>query len=323
MENFYKQACNLGFSDQEIDSFREILTKKEEYLTQTDKKGAALNEIVSSLSHLRSAENHLDGDTAAMGDPAEIDEAERERLRESLMSLWPWRKGPFSIFGIFIDCEWKSYMKWNRLKDEISPLKDRHVLDIGSSNGYYMFRMASGNPSFVLGIEPYTNFYYQFRLLNSIAGLPNLSTLPLRLEELPPFKKKFNTVFCMGILYHRKSPLEFLIHIRSMLAGDGELVLETLIIRGEEHICLYPEKRYAKMLNVYFIPTVPVLTAWLKKAGFREILFSDISDTTEEEQRTTEWVKTESLKDFLNPEDSSLTVEGYPAPVRAVVIARV
>jgi tRNA (mo5U34)-methyltransferase len=47
----------------------------------------------------------------------------------------------------------------------------------------------------------------------------------------------------------------------------------------------------------------------------------DISTTSIEEQRSTEWMKFESLKDFLDPEDPSKTVEGHPAPIRAVFVA--
>ncbi len=49
---------------------------------------------------------------------------------------------------------------------------------------------------------------------------------------------------------------------------------------------------------------------------------ADVCVTTTEEQRRTEWMVTESLADFLDPNDRSKTVEGYPAPQRAVLIAR-
>ena len=97
--------------------------------------------------------------------------------------MQPWRKGPFDIFGIYIDSEWRSDIKWDRVIRHLKPLKKRHVLDIGSSNGYYMFRMLQHEPAMVMGIEPYANFYFQFMLLNSIAGIKNIFTLPLRFED--------------------------------------------------------------------------------------------------------------------------------------------
>jgi tRNA (mo5U34)-methyltransferase len=47
----------------------------------------------------------------------------------------------------------------------------------------------------------------------------------------------------------------------------------------------------------------------------------DISVTSFEEQRSSNWMKFESLSNFLDETNSRLTVEGYPAPIRAVFIA--
>ena len=133
----------------------------------------------------------------------------------------------------------------------------------------------------------------------------------------------FDTVFCMGILYHRISPVETLRQIRSMMAKGGELVVETLVMEGDEDTALFPQDRYAKMRNVFFIPTVPCLANWLSRAGFTNIRCLDTSPTTLAEQRKTDWVATESLADFLDPEDPEKTVEGYQAPVRSVLVAEV
>jgi len=99
-------------------------------------------------------------------------------------------------------------------------------------------------------------------------------------------------------------------------------VLETLVIEGDEHSVLVPGDRYAQMRNVYFIPSAAALKNWLEKCGFVDVRIVDVCTTTLEEQRRTEWMITESLAEFLDPNDSSKTIEGYPAPVRAVLIAR-
>lgn len=323
MNRFIKNAANFQFKDQEINYYKDLLLKKENELTKKDVKGRKLSNIVSQLSMNKTEFTDFYGDSVKIGKPDEISSKDREKLKKGLMELWPWRKGPFEIFGITIDTEWQSNLKWDRIKNFISPLYRRHILDIGSSNGYYMFRMLEQNPAFLLGIEPYSVFYYQFKILNSMANQEKIHTLPIRFEEMYIPGKKFNTVFCMGVLYHRISPVEFLKNIRLVMAADGELVLETMILEGDEHICLYPTGRYAKMQNVYFLPTIPVLQSWLKKAGFSKSLCIDITKTTEEEQRKTDWVNTESLNDFLDPLDKDKTIEGYQAPLRAVVIAKV
>ncbi|KAG1707730.1 tRNA U34 carboxymethyltransferase [Nymphon striatum] len=123
----------------------------------------------------------------------------------------------------------------------------------------------------------------------------------------------------MGVLYHRPSPIHHLQELKSFLRSGGELVLETLILEGEGTEVLIPEDRYAKMRNVWFIPTTAVLVRMLERVGFINIRVVDVNKTSVEEQRSTEWMTYESLPDFLDPEDSNKTIEGDAAPVRAVV----
>lgn len=245
-----------------------------------------------------------------------------DTLYNALIEMGPWRKGPFFVFGIQLESEWASNIKWNRLKDRISPLKGKRILDIGCSSGYYMFKMLDYEPDMVLGIDPQIVFYYQFKSLQKYICSDRLYYLPIGLEDMPPVGRYFDTVFYMGVIYHRKSPVDSLVEIRQCMKPGGELILETLIIESGEPIALFPEDRYAKMRNVFFIPSVPCLTAWLKRARFTDITCIDISKTTLKEQRKTPWIKTESLEDFLDPDDPSKTVEGYPAPVRAIITAK-
>jgi tRNA (mo5U34)-methyltransferase len=207
------------------------------------------------------------------------------------------------------------------LADHLQPQTGRRVLDIGSSCGYYMFRLAAQHPALVIGIEPYLTFYFQYLALSRYLSIPGLCTLPLKLEELPSMHRCFDTALCMGILYHRRSPLDTLLSIHRMMVPGGLLVLETLIIEGNEELALFPEKRYARMNNIFFIPTVKCLEHWLRRCGFDGIRCVDVSKTTPAEQRRTDWIDTQSLSDFLDPDDPEKTVEGYPAPVRAMFLA--
>ncbi|MEW8183876.1 MAG: tRNA 5-methoxyuridine(34)/uridine 5-oxyacetic acid(34) synthase CmoB, partial [Candidatus Thiodiazotropha endolucinida] len=131
-----------------------------------------------------------------------------------------------------------------------------------------------------------------------------------------------DTVFSMGVFYHRQSPFAHLAELKGALRNGGELVLETLVIEGCENQVLVPRGRYAKMRNVWFIPSTETLHLWLERAGFNQVKMIDVSVTTIEEQRATEWMRFESLADYLDPADRSLTIEGYPAPRRAVFVAR-
>lgn len=262
----------------------------------------------------------LDGDVVAVG-PDAFPPGERHRIRTALLQLTPWRKGPFKVGDIVIDAEWRSERKWARLQNAVAPLAGRLVLDVGCGNGYYALRMRGAGARMVLGVEPMLLYLAQFCAIRHWMPPEPVHVLPLRLEELPGGAGCFDTVFSMGVLYHRRSPLEHLRQLREALAPDGELVLETLILPGSLREAKTPE-RYARMRNVRHLPTLPQLTAWLEATGFSDARIIDVTATTVEEQRSTEWMPWESLAQALDPGDPALTVEGWPAPRRAIVLCR-
>jgi tRNA (mo5U34)-methyltransferase len=245
---------------------------------------------------------------------------QQKRLKEALLQLNPWRKGPFCIGQVFIDSEWRSDLKWERVSRHITSLTGRHVLDVGCGNGYYMFRMAAQNPKIVIGLDPSFLFLAQFKAIcRYLPALP-VHLLPLGFEDFPEETEAFDTVFSMGVFYHRRSPFDFLRSLRLMLRKGGELVLETLVIDGDENQVLVPPDRYARMSNVWFLPSVAAMQKWLKKAGFADIRVVDICQTTSEEQRSTEWMPGESFSLCISPDNPQLTVEGLPYPTRATFV---
>ncbi|MDQ6993661.1 MAG: tRNA 5-methoxyuridine(34)/uridine 5-oxyacetic acid(34) synthase CmoB [Mariprofundus sp.] len=250
-----------------------------------------------------------------------FDDKQHTQLNSALKSLLPWRKGPFNFFGTYIDSEWRSDWKWDRLKDGISPLQDRTVLDIGCGSGYHCWRMRGAGAKQVVGIDPTILFLMQFRAAQHYIQDDAVQFWPIGVDELPANMSCFDTVFSMGILYHRRSPIDHLLQLHQLLKQGGELVLETLIIQGDQQSCLMPSSRYAKMRNTWFLPSIDMLKIWLKRSGFKHIKILDVTATTPDEQRSTEWMQYESLSDYLDPNDPSLTIEGYPAPLRAVLTA--
>ena len=246
---------------------------------------------------------------------------ETQRITHHLKQLMPWRKGPYHLHGIHIDTEWRSDFKWDRVLPHLAPLKDRTILDVGCGSGYHMWRMVGEGAKMVVGIDPTELFLCQFEVVRKLLGNDRRANLiPLGIEQMQPLAA-FDTVFSMGVLYHRKSPLDHLSQLKAQLVKGGELVLETLVIDGDMNTCLVPADRYAKMKNVYFIPSVPCLINWLEKVGFKNVRCVDQAVTTLEEQRRTDWLENESLIDFLDPTDHSKTIEGLPAPKRAVILA--
>jgi len=260
-------------------------------------------------------------DSAAITATSKTDSETRTLIEESLKQLHPWRKGPFDMHGVYIDTEWRSDWKWDRLKDHISPLEGRTVLDVGCGSGYHCWRMAGAGAKLVIGIEPMLLYVMQYFAIRHFIGENNTYVLPMGIEDLPTKLEAFDTVLSMGVLYHRRSPLDHLMELRDSLRPGGELILETLVVDGELGYSLMPQGRYAKMRNVWFLPSVPTLELWLKRCGFKNIRTVDTNTTSLDEQRTTEWMEFDSLKSFLSADDTSLTIEGYPAPKRAITIA--
>ncbi|MDA9555975.1 tRNA 5-methoxyuridine(34)/uridine 5-oxyacetic acid(34) synthase CmoB [Vibrio sp.] len=246
---------------------------------------------------------------------------EKNKLENLLKTFHPWRKGPYHIHDIHIDTEWRSDWKWDRLLPHISPLKNRSILDVGCGNGYHMWRMLGEEARLCVGIDPSHLFLIQFEAIRKLMGNDQrVHLLPLGIEQLPKLNA-FDTVFSMGVLYHRRSPLDHLEQLKNQLISGGELVLETLVIEGDENAVLVPTSRYAQMRNVYFFPSAKALKAWLELTGFINVRIVDENTTTLGEQRSTEWMTHNSLPDYINPDNPKETVEGYPAPRRAILIA--
>ncbi|KKF35783.1 tRNA 5-methoxyuridine(34)/uridine 5-oxyacetic acid(34) synthase CmoB [Erwinia tracheiphila] len=253
---------------------------------------------------------------------SQLSERQRDGIEKLLRNLMPWRKGPYSLYGVHIDTEWRSDWKWERVLPHISPLAGRTILDVGCGSGYHMWRMIGAGAHLAVGIDPMQLFLCQFEAVRKLLGNDQRAhLLPLGIEQLPELKV-FDTVFSMGVLYHRRSPFDHLLQLRNQLVSGGELVLETLVVEGDERAVLVPGERYAQMRNVWFIPSTAALKSWLEKCGFVDVRIADYSLTSTEEQRRTSWMASESLAEFLDPQDNSKTVEGYPAPLRAVLVAR-
>ncbi len=299
----------------------ELRRRNEELLTSSKKGVLAYRRLWKMVVHLRAGYLNLSGSTVIIGDSSETSTEDHHILYAALRRLMPWRKGPFRIFGIDIDAEWRSNRKWERILPVLPDLEDKIVADIGSSNGYYMFRMAHHRPEAVVGFEPYLHHYFIFQILNSFAGLEELQAELLGVEHLGLYADSFDVIFLMGIIYHRISPIESLKEVYASLKPGGTLIVESQAIPGEDPVALFPETRYAKVPGTYFVPTASCLSNWLSRAGFSKVEIFCSHPMSEEEQRATEWMTFESYRDFIDRDNPALTVEGYPAPLRVFLKA--
>ncbi|PWQ98008.1 tRNA 5-methoxyuridine(34)/uridine 5-oxyacetic acid(34) synthase CmoB [Leucothrix arctica] len=284
--------------------------------------------LLAEMPKAQASDVDLTADRVRIGQAHDMSPGQVEQLEQQLRTIIPWRKGPYELFGIHVNTEWRSDFKWQRIQPHLSPLKGRTVLDVGCGNGYHMWRMLGEGADLVIGADPSQFFVAQFRAIKQYAGekLP-IHLLPMKSEQLPAFTREykgvgFDTVFSMGVLYHRASPVEHFKELRSFLRRGGELVLETLVIEGDVQTTLIPKDRYAKMRNVWFVASTAFLIRLLERVGFVNCRVVDECVTSLEEQRATDWMNFESLEDFLDPDDHSKTIEGYPAPRRATIICQ-
>jgi tRNA (mo5U34)-methyltransferase len=292
-------------------------------LEASTKKGVIrYRQPFATISHLRARQLDFSGDTVKIGRRDELSEVEYEKVHAVMRNFMPWRKGPFEVFGLEIDAEWRSERKWNRLQPALPDLKDKVIADIGSNNGYYLFRMAAHQPRLALGFEPHLHHHFTFKTLNSLASQDNLKSEMLGVEQIGLFENCFDVIFMMGILYHRISPIEVLKETLKALRPGGRLIIESQAIPGEEPIALFPEKTYAKVPGTYFVPTGSCLVNWLTRTGYVDVELFCSHPMDNKEQRATAWMDFESYDNFLDPAHPELTIEGYPAPIRVFLKAR-
>jgi len=304
------------------DELTHIRAEKKRWIGRKKKGFLRYRGPCESVAHLRALSCDFSSDMVRIGRPEDISPDERQEVLRVMRSFMPWRKGPFNIFGIEIDAEWRSERKWNRLLPELPDLEDKVIADIGCNNGYYMFRAAHYQPRLVLGFEPYVQHYYTFRTLNGFAAQKNLHIDLLGIEHLNLFPECFDVIFQLGIIYHRPSPIDALRNTYSALKSGGVLLLESQAVPGEASVALFPENTYAKAPGTWFVPTGVCLQNWLKRTGFKDIKLFCNHPMSSLEQRQTEWMIYESYEDFIDKENPELTIEKYPAPWRVFLKAK-
>lgn len=270
-------------------------------------------EIWKRICDMKERESELN-----FGDCVEIrsnlNESERADILDMALNLRSWRKGPFKIDDIFIDSEWRSFVKFNILKPHMN-LEGKIVGDIGCNNGYYLFKMLPFKPKKLIGFDPSINTFMQFKFINCFVR-SSIDYELLGVEHLPYYEHKFDTLFCLGVLYHRSDPVKMLKELKGSLNKGGEVFLDTMYIDMRGEFALSPKKTYSKIPNIYFVPTIDALTGWCERAKFKDIEILATKDTDFSEQRKTDWILGQSLENFLDENDPNLTIEGYPAPKR-------
>ena len=310
-------------------NFRDLAARRRLAASSEASRQAQYQEVIAEVeSALRPTPGPweiVDGAMAMQFFPA-LSAAELTALESAARGLMPWRKGPFRLGNLFIDSEWRSDFKWERIAAALPDLQGKRVADVGASNGYYMFRLVEqaggAGPELVLGMDPAQRCYYQFEFLRRFYSSENLQMERLGVEDLDLFPAFFDVILCLGVVYHQREPLRALKLLLDATVPGGTVIVESQGIPGDDPVAFFPPDRYGKLRNVYFVPTAACLKAWMERVGFCEVEIFSIAETTAEEQRRTLFSPDESLADFLDPNDSTKTVEGWPAPLRIAARGR-
>lgn len=244
----------------------------------------------------------------------------RDDLYQILRSLISWRVGPYCLGEISIDSEWRSYRKWARISPLLKTAPGMRIADVGCSNGYFMYKLATISPELVVGFDPIERCWLQFALLQRILNVPNLAFVPTGILSLDSFRYFFDLVLCMGVLYHQRDHALAVKRLYEATKPGGQVILESLVVDQEEPLTITPPDRYAKMRNAWLIPSPSHLERLFKGAGFKDVVVHRFGPLTTDEQRSTALAPFESLADFLDPKNPSRTVEGHPAPHTAAVV---
>ena len=281
-----------------------------------------LNELLINFPKIFSQHVECSGSIVSIGNRCELSLSQWLDIQVMMRVLCPWKKGPFLFFGTLINSEWRSDLKWSRIEKECGSLKDQIVADIGCNNGYFMFRMSAHQPKLVIGFEPVLKYYYTFLLFQKFSNLSSLLFEPFGVEFINSYNNFFDKIFCLGILYHHRSPVDILRDIFFALKRKGEVFIDCQGVDSSDNICLFPEKKYAGARGVWFLPSKAVLLVWLRRVGFIDIKCFYAEPLSFYEQRSTCWASICSLESFIDKKDTSRTVEGYPAPWRYYVKAK-
>ena len=316
-----KMTDYLDLYKDEIDceAIREL--RKEPTRILNSKGNKPLVDLIEQMPDYQFTDNDFSQKAVRFGQADSLSDEKRAQLKEQLKQLIPWRKGPFDIAGIEMDTEWRSDYKWDMLEGYLPNMKGQRICDIGANSGYYMYRMLADDPEFILGMDPTIKYYLQFQALQKLTAPNCLHYEAIGMEHLVHYPTFFDTIFCMGILYHHPDPVGMLRVINQSMKPGGDLIIESQAIPGDDHVALFPDETYALVKGTYFVPTANCLINWLKKAKFVDIEFFKSHPMSSNDQRKTEWMPFRSYEDFVD-EETGLTVEGYPAPIRIYLRAK-
>ena len=232
---------------------KEYTSSENPFGFKKDKRIAKWINLLSEMPILQDTNIDLFSGVHVKGNSNNSDE---EVIESLLLQFLPWRKGPFKVNNIIVDSEWRSNLKWDRFLELDLDLKDKNILDVGSGNGYYAFRMLGQGAKAIFCLEPNLMHFSQFLAINHFIKTNKIRMLPERLEILEMKSTFFDIVFSMGLLYHQRDVSAHLNSLRNRMTDIGQLVVETIIAPKEYGDYLKPIGPYAVSYTHLTLPTI-------------------------------------------------------------------
>ena len=318
----YLNLIQAASEEKRQQSIHDLLVYRENFFRKDLKRASKnLGEVAKSLSELpviKSVFSIQNDSVLQIGKECDLDSTSLAKLQECLNMMKPWKKGPLNMFGTHIETEWRSDWKWKRLVEHIDPLNGHVVCDLGCANGYFMYRMLDAfEPALVVGIDPNYKAWLEFQCFQTFCRSDKLVFELMDGDCMDQLVGMFDTVFCLGVLYHTPDPIGMLRKIHVSMKPGAQLVIDCQGIPGEDPVALFPKGRYTNAKGFWFLPTVTTLKNWLTRTNFGRIeIFYSEPLSTEEQRANSEWADMKSLNEGLDPNDPTKTTEGYPAPHR-------
>jgi tRNA (mo5U34)-methyltransferase len=301
---------------QELLKYRDVCFRKN--LKRASKNIGGPAKFLRELPDVKTGFFIRDNSVFQIGKADDLKGENLKKMNDCLTMMRPWKKGPLNLFGTDIETEWRSDWKWKRLVEHIDSLDQHVVCDLGCANGYFMFRMLHDfDPALIVGIDPNHKAWLEFQCFQKFVQSDKLVLEVMDGDCMDKLVGMFDTVFCLGVLYHTTDPISMLRKIYTSMKAGGQLVVDCQGIPGDDPVALFPKTRYTNAKGFWFLPTITTLKNWLTRTNFGkiEVFYSELL-STEEQHANPDWANMTSLHEGLDPNDSTKTKEGYPAPHR-------
>ena len=169
--------------------------------------------------------------------------------------------------------------KWNRIKPilESVGVKNKTVIDIGCSDGYFCFETMKLGAKFAYGTDIDELRIKKANFIKQVEDVKNVKFETISLYD-SSVDKKYDIALGLGLL-HRVPDIEMCIEYLGSVANV--LVLEFKMFKDSRNICYNPnEETKSNTFNkLYGVPTKSFVETRLQKLGFKnnEFIFDETS----------------------------------------------